>query len=783
MPRPLINQPRLPNSRRRRATSAQSRTSISRRPSPSTESGSASAVHTPRIANTPPLRAPPRAQRGSLSRRQWLEEQAHNQLRPHLAAWRRITKDKRVLRIVERGLRLELHGRPALRRRSPTFAGTPDQNRHLSKMLSQWLEAGLIAPDMSDDLFIHLLFPVPKPGPKKWRWCLDVSPPGLNAHLKTTRFKMTGLPHLRQLVQPHDWMCKLDLQDAYNSVLIDPSQQKLLGFKALNQTFRWRAMVFGISVAPKVFTDLIKPVLAQLHKEGIRAMAFLDDFFICARTPTLARAHAARAAQLLQDLGLRINFSKSELEPTQLLVYLGVQIDSRAFSLSVPLPKLEAASLAARKVLLIDRRRPVPVRRLAALAGILVSFSQVMPAAHARRHALHKLVQFALRRCRSGSLNARWRNASAHLSATALASVRWMSSSTRLQTANSHHPVRVMEENSLILTSDASDSGWGATLDLPAEPTVRRAVAEWLERGSGGAVQRAACARTTSTTPTGRLWPLEAAGFWPTDLSLSSSINVRESLAVRLALDLWADHVVAPLINLLRDTLHLPGVALVIKSDNSTTVSYLRKWGGRHKHLALVLQDAQRRLLAQRVPLLSLHLPGVDNSAADALSRQSHLLRHEWELSPDAVGHLLSLTTSASTSRTTSTFDVDWFAQPHNAKATMFATRWPDPRATFLDAFAHSWRRPTSLQLWTPPFPLVSRVVAKVDRDQASGWLVVPFWPTMPWFGALMALPRRALTRLPSTWCRPASMSSSAKVMRDGKAPPLLAVWVYHEVG
>ena len=62
----------------------------------------------------------------------------------------------------------------------------------------------------------------------------------------------------------------------------------------------------------------------------------------------------------------------------------------------------------------------------------------------------------------------------------------------------------------------------------------------------------------------------------------------------------------------------------------------------------------------------------------------------------------------------------------------------PDPRAAYVDAFTMSC---TDLDLYAfPPFCLVTRVFRKIRSDQAKGLVVVPWWPSQPWFPLFKSL-------------------------------------------
>ena len=61
-------------------------------------------------------------------------------------------------------------------------------------------------------------------------------------------------------------MTKLDLQDAYLTVAIDPLLQKLIRFIWKDKVHQFQALPFGLNVAPRVFAKLLKPVAAFFRR-------------------------------------------------------------------------------------------------------------------------------------------------------------------------------------------------------------------------------------------------------------------------------------------------------------------------------------------------------------------------------------------------------------------------------------------------------------------------------------------------------------------------------------
>ena len=76
-----------------------------------------------------------------------------------------------------------------------------------------------------------------------------------------------------------------------------------LKFRWEGQTWQFRALPFGLSSAPYVFTKLLKPVVSTLRKLGIRVILYLDDMLIISRSQEETRRNLATTVELLIALG------------------------------------------------------------------------------------------------------------------------------------------------------------------------------------------------------------------------------------------------------------------------------------------------------------------------------------------------------------------------------------------------------------------------------------------------------------------------------------------------
>ena len=58
----------------------------------------------------------------------------------------------------------------------------------------------------------------------------------------------------------------LDFKVAYLKVPIHPDSRKYLRFIAFSQVYEFKALCFGLSMAPQVFNRVMAPVSAFLHR-------------------------------------------------------------------------------------------------------------------------------------------------------------------------------------------------------------------------------------------------------------------------------------------------------------------------------------------------------------------------------------------------------------------------------------------------------------------------------------------------------------------------------------
>ena len=125
-------------------------------------------------------------------------------------------------------------------------------------------------------------------------------------------------------------------------------------------------MAFGLAPAPRVFTKLLKVVVAVLRKRGIRLVIYLDDLLFLNSTKDGVQEDLRVALELLQRLGFLINWKKSVLIPTQIIEYLGLVVDSINLPFSLPDDKVLAVQRMCHEALDAGR---VSLRNIASILG------------------------------------------------------------------------------------------------------------------------------------------------------------------------------------------------------------------------------------------------------------------------------------------------------------------------------------------------------------------------------------------------------------------------------
>ena len=209
----------------------------------------------------------------------------------------------------------------------------------------------------------------------------------LNKFVRPVHFKMEGIPLLQELIRPGDYFTKIDLRDAYLTLPLREEDRRFVQIKWGEVFYQFRTLAFGLSSAPWIFTKILKPVITCLRKQGVRLIIYLDDILLLNSCREGARKDFLLAREILENCGFLVNVEKSIGNPTQIIEYLGLIVNSLLLSLSLRQEKLfEILKLCGD----LMKRETTSLREIARILGNLAWAVKCIPFAQAHYRALQR---------------------------------------------------------------------------------------------------------------------------------------------------------------------------------------------------------------------------------------------------------------------------------------------------------------------------------------------------------------------------------------------------------
>ena len=207
----------------------------------------------------------------------------------------------------------------------------------------------------------------------------------LNDFVQLTPFKMETVASVLLSVREGDFLASLDLKDAYFQIPIHGSSRKLLRFMSEGTVYQFKALCFGLSTAPQVFTRVFAAVSAWAHARAIRLLRYLDDWLVLSSSEKKAKESIRELLSLCRTLGIVINEKKSDLVPSQSAKYLGMTIDSGAGKVFPSLARVEKFLTVAERFCTMQSP---PAQLWQVILGHLASLERLVPHGRLRMRSL-----------------------------------------------------------------------------------------------------------------------------------------------------------------------------------------------------------------------------------------------------------------------------------------------------------------------------------------------------------------------------------------------------------
>lgn len=195
--------------------------------------------------------------------------------------WQKIVQHPWPLKIIKEGYKIQFAQTPSPWHLPRTTIPREEQDE-INIAANKFLTTGIIevCHNTRSRGFLYRFFTLQEA--TKRRPILDCR--RINQCIQVEHFRMEEVPALRDLIEPGDYMVKLDLQDAYTVIPIHPETRPFLVFENEGIIYQYKSLNFGLNVAPRIFSKILRYAIEPLKKQEIRLVYYLDDIVCYQKT-------------------------------------------------------------------------------------------------------------------------------------------------------------------------------------------------------------------------------------------------------------------------------------------------------------------------------------------------------------------------------------------------------------------------------------------------------------------------------------------------------------------
>ena len=297
--------------------------------------------------------------------------------------WRSVTHDQEILQYVN-GAKIPFVQQPPKQQTiPPNVRMSLTEQKFVDIEIEKLLNKGSIV-EIShppSDGWVSPIFVVPKREKNSFRLILNLR--AINVYILYRHFKLINIMDILNILTPNCYLSSVDWHLAFNHIAIRNSDQKFLCFQWCLHWFKYVCHANGQANAPYVINRLCKPLLRALGRQNVNLNLCIDDSLICSKSFEDMQHSIALTLEVFQKAGFLINFKKSVPTPMQKISFLGFDIDTVEFCVSVSLAKhLDLFNMVNR--VCSHPGRKVTIRHIAKIIGKIVT---MFPASdHAQLH-------------------------------------------------------------------------------------------------------------------------------------------------------------------------------------------------------------------------------------------------------------------------------------------------------------------------------------------------------------------------------------------------------------
>ena len=172
----------------------------------------------------------------------------------------------------------------------------------------------------------------------------------------------------------HVFLAKTDIKDAFRLIPINPKHYKQLCVKWKGKFYFDKCLPMGARSSCRIFERFSTALEYAARKTGVILVHYLDDFLIISLSKAQGKKDLASFIQLCHELGVPLALNKTE-GPSQLLCFVGLEIDTVKEILRLPHDKLAKCTLLIENLL---QKKKCTLKELQSILGLLNFVCQVI---------------------------------------------------------------------------------------------------------------------------------------------------------------------------------------------------------------------------------------------------------------------------------------------------------------------------------------------------------------------------------------------------------------------
>ena len=138
----------------------------------------------------------------------------------------------------------------------------------------------------------------------------------------------------------------------FTPIQLPTKSRKYIQFIYNNRLYQFCVLPFGISTAPRVFSNILNPVMvcncSAPHERHISHHLSGRSTHCCRNLHRLSEPYK-QVTFLLESLSFQINYEKSVIIPTQKLGYLGFTINTTSTNFALSIEKFQSIQSLVRE--------------------------------------------------------------------------------------------------------------------------------------------------------------------------------------------------------------------------------------------------------------------------------------------------------------------------------------------------------------------------------------------------------------------------------------------------